>query len=275
MKVKEYPPSLARMLHLNFLDINGLHDASRSNELPVIVSLTSIESRLKCVHLAVRSVLRQAHPPKKVILWLGNDCQNKVPDKLQQLAGPRFEINFRPDVGPHTKLIYCLKEMPAETIVTCDDDLMYPQGWLESLYSAHTQNPREIVGHQCRRIRYSKDKSLAPYRQWTYEEPGSSSPYTMPLGYGGVLYPSGSLSELSTSVELFSKLSPKADDLWFKAMSLLAGTASRNTLRIEQKPYPIPFSQGVALKKTNVRADANRDQWMELAEHFDLHPQHQ
>ncbi|MDG5501333.1 glycosyltransferase family A protein [Marinobacter sp. BGYM27] len=272
MKVKEYPPSLARMIYLNSLNAAELHGSSRENELPVIVSLTSIESRLKCVHLAVRSVLRQSQPPKKIILWLGHECEKKIPEKLHRLQGQRFEIRFRPDVGPHTKLIYCLKEHPSETIVTCDDDLMYPQGWLQSLYHAHRKNPDEIVGHQCRRIRYSEARSPAPYRQWTYEAPDCSDKYTMPLGYGGVLYPPHSLSEMSTSSDLFLKLSPKADDLWFKAMSLLAGTSSRKTMKTERKPYPIPFSQGVALKKSNVREDANRDQWMELAEHFDLHP---
>ncbi|MFW5825502.1 MAG: hypothetical protein ACOCVV_11125, partial [Marinobacter sp.] len=116
MKVKEYPPSLWRMA---VLKARTPRQDGRKRATNVIVSLTSIASRLKLVHFAVRSVMNQSVTPDKIILWLGEDAKEAIPASLEQLVGQGFEIRFREDVGPHTKLVYCLKEFPDHTIVTC------------------------------------------------------------------------------------------------------------------------------------------------------------
>ncbi|WP_166258907.1 glycosyltransferase family A protein [Marinobacter salicampi] len=271
MKIKEYPPSLWRMvkLRLKMPSADGYHGQPNPN---IIVSLTSIAPRLKHVHFAVLSILNQSIKPKKVILWLGEHCKDAIPPRLKQLIGPHFEIRFREDVGPHTKLIHSLSEFPDHIIVTCDDDLMYPADWLERLMSAHQAFPSDIIGHQCRTIQFRDNGSPKPYKQWVDEAPGQSHDNTLPLGYGGVLYPVGSLPEITTNADLFRKLAPKADDLWFKAVSWHNGTRSRRSTEPSDKPYPIPFSQSVSLQKANVKGDANRDQWINLAKHFNLPP---
>lgn len=269
MKIKEYPPSLWRMAKLKATSLSGKEDHSPQGA-NVIVSLTSISPRLKFVHFSVRSILDQSIKPEKIILWLGENCRNEVPASLKRLTGQRFEIRFREDVGPHTKLIYSLKEFPSHILVTCDDDLMYPKNWLELLLAANQLFPADVVGHQCRTVRYQADGSPEPYKKWVDEVPGQSHDNTLPLGYGGVLYPPNSLPEITTNTQLFKKLSPKADDLWFKAVSWHNGTKSRRAPEVSEKPYPIPFSQVVSLQKSNVKGDANRDQWIALASHFKI-----
>lgn len=271
MKIKEYPPSLWRMAKLKTKSLSGSGKSSAQNT-DVIVSLTSILPRLKFVHFAVRSVLDQSIKPDKIILWLGNDCREVIPSSLKQLTGPDFEIRFREDLGPHTKLIHSLNEFPKHIIVTCDDDLMYAKNWLKILINANQTFPADIIGHQCRTIRYQEDESPEPYKKWVNEVPGQSHENTLPLGYGGVLYPPNSLPDITTNTELFKKLSPKADDLWFKAVSWCNGTKSRRAPEPSDKPYPIPLSQTVSLQKSNIKGDANRDQWIDLTGHFGIPP---
>ncbi|MFV8572399.1 glycosyltransferase [Marinobacter sp. SBS5] len=271
MKVKEYPPSLWRTLQLKSLPAKKIKGGLSENVAKdVVISFTSIASRLKYAHLAVRSILSQTVTPEGIVLWLGKDCEPEIPEQLLKLTGGIFSIRFCEDVGPHTKLIYSLSEFPDRRIVTCDDDLMYPRDWLENLLKAAEEFPNDIIGNQCRLITAAADGELWPYKKWPYEQPGASHANTLPLGYAGVIYPPKSLPESTLSRELFKQLSPKADDLWFKAMSAVNGTKSRRSSYQTSKPLPIPFSQAVSLKKTNVREDGNREQWSKLAEHFEL-----
>jgi hypothetical protein len=269
MKIKEYPPSFARIVRLQSYTARRLRNGLGAQASgPVVVSLTSIQPRLKFAHLAIRSVLAQSEQAEQILLWLDHACRDRIPPALAQLTGARFDIRFCDDVGPHTKLVYALRDFPSKLIVTCDDDLMYHRDWLKGLLLAHNKFPSDVIGNQCRTVRYRDDGTLCPYRQWHDEVPGESHPNTLPLGYAGVLYPPGALAAIATDSTLFRQLSPKADDLWFKAMSLLAGTRARRSPQPGPKPYPIPFSQQFSLQKSNVRADGNCVQWAALAKHF-------
>ena len=90
----------------------------------------------------------------------------------------------------------------------------------------------------------------------------------MPIGYGGVLYPPHTLFHEVQNRDLFLRLTPRADDLWFKAMSYLAGTQTRRSSQPGQKPIPILGSQKISLQKTNVKKDGNFVQWLALSEHY-------
>jgi hypothetical protein len=48
-----------------------------------------------------------------------------------------------------------------------------------------------------------------------------------PTGTGGVLYPPGCLHEEVHNIDAMLELCPKADDVWFKAMSVLKGVPVR------------------------------------------------
>ena len=53
------------------IPISRLND--KTNTIPVIVSLTTIESRLKKVHITLRSVMNQSKKPEKIILWINDN----------------------------------------------------------------------------------------------------------------------------------------------------------------------------------------------------------
>ena len=96
----------------------------------VIISLTSIPSRLSTLHLTIKSLLNQGVSFEKIILWLHEDLKNNLPPALEKLQGKRFEIRYSTTTEPHRKLIETLKLYPDRIIVTCDDDVMYPDDWL-------------------------------------------------------------------------------------------------------------------------------------------------
>lgn len=270
MKLHEMPGALWRAHQLRQLDIEMLH-AESGDEVPVVVSFTSIPSRFHVIHLTVRSVLSGTSRPEKVVLWLHESLKNQVPASLTCLLGRRFEIRYAVIDCPHLKLVESLQAFPEKLIVTCDDDLMYDGEWLGALYKEHLRHPTEIVANECRAIAYDESGEVRPYRYWYREgKKGATYDALLPLGFGGVLYPPGCLHPDVINTELYLQLTPKADDLWFKAMSYLQGTASRRSSISVGKPIHIPDSQAVNLKSGNVKQDGNRLQWQALSSHYSL-----
>lgn len=269
MKLKELPISLFTAFKLNHANTALLAGEGRKI-LPVIVSLTSIPSRLDSLHLVIRSLLLQNQLPEKILLWLHKDLIAQIPSSLAELTGARFEIRYVDLTCSHRKLVHALELFPDKVIVTCDDDLMYDPTWLERLYKDHLDFPRDVIAHECREVKYNEGK-LAPYKEWkTQHQAGVTSPWMMPIGYGGVLYPPGVLYKDVTCADLYLALAPRADDLWFKAMSHLQGTITRRSRQPGRKPIPIAGSQKVSLKHTNVRENGNFAQWQAICDHYNI-----
>lgn len=268
MKLKELPVSWWAARKLARLTADELLNA-KAPCLPLIVSLTSIPSRLGIIHLTIRSLLVQSHRAEKIILWLHESLRDELPQSLCELEGAVFEVRYVNLTCSHRKLIHSLELYPEKIIVTCDDDLMYDPTWLHRLYQSHTQHPQDIIAHECRLITFMAPGQPAPYSEWKTEaRTDITAPWLMPIGYGGVLYPPHCLYGDVQKRELFLYLTPKADDLWFKAMSYLAGTNTRRSANPGKKPIPIIASQKDSLKKTNVRQDGNYQQWLALCEHY-------
>lgn len=273
MKLKEIPLSIFSSIKLSTLSTSSLIKKSK-DELPVIVSLTSIPSRLHTLHLTIRSILHQDARPKKIILWLHNSLQNGIPKNLRLLESDLFQINYSNLSCSHRKLIHTLELYPQDIIITCDDDMMYRSNWLRLLYLEHLEKPNYIVGNQTRYIRYSKNGELLPYKEWVYKGDEPFNPKAViPIGAEGVLYPPNKLSHQTTNSELFLKLTPKADDLWFKAMAILEGTNAVLAENRAKTPIPIIGSQKYSLKKSNIGGDKNRIQWLALTAYFYFKPE--
>jgi len=272
MKVlKELPLSIGMSLRLLSIPLVRLK-ARRGDEIPVIISLTSIPSRLKTLHLVIRNLMAQSVSPKKIVLWLETGLEGQVPSALRKLSGDLFEIRFSDQCSSsHSKLIHTLEAYPKEIIVTCDDDFLYRKNWLSLLYAEHLKNPNCIIAHNTLHVNHNPQGDPLPFRKWKYPEDGEINPRAVyPLGAWGVLYPPGALHKEAMDRELFLSLAPKADDHWFKAMSLIKGTRSIPTSVRAKEPIPVINTQGVALKKENLGEDKNTVQWQSLQDHYHL-----
>ena len=270
MKLKEYWPSWRNANRLKGLHADTLL-VKQPCSLPVVVSLTSIPSRLATLHITIRSLLAQTVPAQKIVLWLHHDLANALPLSLSSLQGDVFEIRYVELTCSHRKLIHALEAFPDQVIVTCDDDLMYAPTWLEDLYAEHTKEPQCIVANVCRQITRGPDGELLPYKEWSHLPYGQQPNLPLlPVGYGGVVYPPHSLDSRVQNIDLFMRLAPKADDLWFRAMAWLHNTSVLQVSTPPKKAIPIIGANKVSLLKTNVRQDGNRIQWQALCDYFGL-----
>lgn len=266
MKLHERIPLLVNMLRLRFINFQKRHNSTGVEN--VVVSLTSIPSRLGVVHLTVKSLLLQSRQPKKIILWLHESAKSQIPDNLKELQGPRFDIRFTDLDSPHCKLVPSLKSFPNDTIVTCDDDHYYSRNWLKALLKQAEKHPGAIVGQKFRKMAFSEDGTPKPYRQWRYNrQVENEGLHFLALGVGGILYPSGCLHADATNEKVYLGTCPKADDLWFKAMSYLNHTKIVKTARLAPF-YELMDSQQVSLKSSNIDGDKNIDQWLALCKHY-------
>ena len=179
---------------------------------------------------------------------------------------------YRKDVGPHTKLVYALKEFPDAVIVTADDDTLYPRKWLQELYSAYLKNPDFIHCHRAHYMTFDDDGELNPYLKWKWLSQGIIGPdrALFPTGVGGVLYPPGSLHPDAVNDRLFQKLCPRADDVWFKFMALVNGTECLKIRPYFKEFFTIDGSQEVQnLGRQNV-AKGNDDQVRAVMEYYGI-----
>ncbi|MEX0316136.1 MAG: glycosyl transferase, partial [Allomuricauda sp.] len=239
--------------------------------VPVVVSLTSIPSRLKSLHLVIRSLMDQDVSPKKIVLWLNTDLENKLPRALEKLICERFEIRYSELTCSHRKLIHSLEVYPEDIIITCDDDLMYRKNWLSLFHAEHQKNPDKIIGNHTIHVNHDENGSPLPFKKWKYPENGLINPNAItPIGAWGILYPPHSMHQEILDEKLFLKLAPKADDLWFKAMGLLKGTLTIQASTTPKEPIPIGGTQKIALKKENLGLDKNSVQWNALNEYYKL-----
>ncbi|NTU83978.1 MAG: hypothetical protein HGA45_32175 [Chloroflexales bacterium] len=214
----------------------------------IVLSVTSIPERVELFLAELGWLARQSVRPRAAVIWLGEELF--PPERRRELA-ERFplpegaEVRYRPDLGPQTKLLYALREFNGLPVVTADDDLAYPPYWLEELYASYRAAPGHIHCYRAHRIHLGADGLLAPYSDWGWLAPGVRGPSQLlfPTGTSGTLYPPGALSEHVFDLAAMRQLCPTADDIWFKAMALLQGTAAQK-VRAESLEFPhIPGSE--------------------------------
>ncbi|MDR1305148.1 MAG: hypothetical protein LBK76_08005 [Verrucomicrobiales bacterium] len=200
---------------------------ARHRQRRLIVSLTSFPTRMYDAHYCLYSLLTQQCRPDRVILWLAPaefpNGESDVPPTVTRLKKFGLEIRWCEDLKSYNKLLPALAAFPDDIIVTADDDIFYPPDWLAKLYAAHRQRPGLIHCHRAHFL-FNGSAEFLPYRQWRKCVSGSApSVFNFLTGCGGVLFPPGALHPDVTRRELFQKLCPTADDVWFWGMAVLRG----------------------------------------------------
>lgn len=255
-------------------DRSGIDKLFNINNSKVIVSLTTYDKRIYDVYLAIESIMQQTVKPSKIILWLDENeyTSDNIPHSLilQQKRG--LEIKFCANIKSYKKLIPTLKNYSNDIIITIDDDVMYPFDLVERLLKGYYSDPKCIYFTRGHKIRLNEEGLPLPYREWFIDAIGNQNecPFakdlrgydvlSFPTGIGGVLYPPNSLNHEVLNEEVFMKICPNADDVWFKVMSLMNGTYSRQVYI--DKPFYKKFlviqdGQDIALNKSNFKNNGN------------------
>ncbi len=252
------------------------HRPLPSDQPTVIVSLTSFPQRIHCVHLTIESLFEQSFPAEKVILWLSSDefQQKKLPKTITRLEKRGLEVQWvKNNLKPYKKLCYALKAYPNKPIITVDDDTLYPNYLIEGLMDTHQHFPNAVICYRSKKITYDNSGKLLPYSQWESDSCTTPNAWTFPHGVGGVLYPAQCLSKQTLNEELFTQLSPTADDIWFKAMALLNNTLTMRVTRSGVEFAKVIGSQSTSLHKINNQKKQNDVQLKQVFEHFNIDQQ--
>lgn len=191
--------------------------------LNIIASLTSYGRRVQTAHLAIKTIMNQTKKADKIILWLADSefTIDSIPRSLQNLQDEGLGIKFCKDIKSYKKLIPALTEYPNDIIITFDDDIYYKNNVIEILYDSYLKERNVIHCIRGHRIKFLPDGKVDLYNNWDMCIDSSEVSFDIfPTGAGGILYPPNSLYEDVVRDDIFMKLAPNGDDIWFKAMSL-------------------------------------------------------
>ncbi|MCT8985754.1 hypothetical protein [Shewanella phaeophyticola] len=230
---------------------------------PIIISLTSYAERINVVHLVVESLKKQTYQVDKIVLWLDETelSRRQLPQALAALEDELFEVRFCPNYKSYKKLVPSLMAFPDAHIITFDDDIIIPANVVEAFVNAHIAHPKAIVASRGRVIKRGEKGLFASYSEWPLVKNDAtlSAPFAiMPIGYGGVFYPVGSLHADVIQFDVFSDIAQNADDIWFKAMAMLNGTETVLLARKYSEKFKlIENTQETALYLTTNVEDRN------------------
>lgn len=204
----------------------------RNDTSDVIVSLTSYGKRVnETLPCTLWSLLRQTVKPNRIIVWLDHDNWNEsnLSQPLYKLQEAGVEFMFCEDIRSYKKLIPTLRLYPDNLVITVDDDLYYDAHLIEWLLDAYkASDKRTVIGTNATGVSV-KDGQYLPYSQW--EPSNINAPELCLIGCGGILYPPSVFDEEILNQDLFMRLAPTADDLWFWAMEKRVGLHTTVTKR--------------------------------------------
>ena len=230
----------------------GLNQEKRTSEL--IVSLTTIPSRIDNIWITLESVFRQSYKPDRIILWLSNEEFDDIslPNNLLELKKKGLEISYCENIRSHNKYFHTIVNNPNATIVTVDDDIIYPENMIANLIQIHNEFPKAVCSNMTHLVTY-KNGNLIPYTKWkpTYKKILKPTHKLIQLGVCGVLYPPNVLPKDCFNKTLIRQLSYGSDDVWLNTMCLLNDTPIVTNKTFNKYFLTISGSQKVSLLSIN------------------------
>ena len=216
---------------------------------PVLIGLTSIRGREGALLATLDSLLAQKLPRdgRRVELHLFLSHQGYLLDRgfaalpisLRRRvmrsrlgSGLRLQIHWVANTGPYRKLLPLIDFLSPQQakrdpwLITADDDTLYPPDWLTRLLDAQALH-NCVVAFRGRRM-VMRDGAILPYRSWQSSGKNLCEPslLTVPTGKDGICYRLSHLDSRVAEIETARLIAGHADDLWFKAHTLLTATPS-------------------------------------------------
>ena len=247
-----------------------------SRKRKVVVSMTSIPSRIDKVWITIESLLRQSYKPDKILLWLGQDefKSVKLPDKLTEQIKRGVEIRYCENLKSYKKFYYAVKEYPHDYIIVVDDDVIYTENMLAELVQTYQKNRGCVICHRshCMTV---KQGELRPYNKWVNYQIRSDlniSPtyYNFFTGCAGILFPMFLMDRKVLEKDAFMRLAPNADDVWLNFCAWISGLKIKNTEGILGNIISIESSAGKGLMQKNVSQRENDLQIKQVLAYFNI-----
>lgn len=248
---------LAELRARNVFSRTAISDSSSN----IDVSLTSFGHRLQVVGYTIESIAQGRVRPRRIILWV-SDEDFAVEDypMLRRLISRGLEIRKSENYRSHQKYYpYALHlREPGKGMVTADDDILYPAGWLEGLSQGVADHPGEIIGYRAAAICFDASGAPRPYIQWHRLGQPEFGDHVLLTGVAGIYYPFEFLERLAEAGDAFLETCPTADDLWIHNVAVKAGFRIRKISSEGMYLLSIPGTQKKnPLHKTNVTHGQN------------------
>lgn len=222
--------------------------------------MTSFPAAIEYAGKAVQSLLNGSVLPDRLVLYLtySQFTDTKIPDSLLKLAeeSPVFEIRDYPrDIRSYRKLVPALDDFPGAVIVTVDDDVDYHPHMLRDLLILHSTHPHAVLAHRAKLMKPGKPyRSWSKYRWYDFVFKKIHSGFrNIQTGVGGVLYPPDALKRDMIDVELFTRIAPTTDDIWFWAAAVANGTPIIPVPFGHNKPRGLGKPRSLSLKTVNFK----------------------
>jgi len=206
----------------------------------VVVTLSSIPSRIGGIVPALNSLLDQTVPPELILVCLPEHSVRegqgyRIPEAVKGHPRVRLLIADR-DWGPATKLIPALHEYadaPDTRLLAVDDDHIYPPTFIESYLRWSDELPDAALSMRGTRV--------TPSLQWAdcREVNGTSIAHPVPVdiveGCAGILLRPRFLGEDFHALDSAPREAFFVDDIW----------TSGHLARRDVPTYLIPFAEGL------------------------------
>ncbi len=242
----------------------------------VIVSLTTYGERIKELKYTLYSLVTQSIKTDAIILNLAYEDEKYITEDIKMFEDYGVEFSFCKDIKSYKKLIPTLQRFPDACIITVDDDIYYEKKWLYKLYKSHLKYPEDVCCHLEYKITYDNNK-INTYQKWNhnYKIEGEDNSIFI-IGCSGILYPPHVFYKDIMNEELFTKLAPIGDDIWFWFMVRL------NDKKIRQITKPItnlrfinPYREygiikGTTLMQQNVGQNKNDIQFNAVLDYYNI-----
>ncbi len=216
------------------LPLNAL---KRNNDASdIVISLTTHGKRLEeSAPYGIYSLFTQTVLPNRIVINVNQDVWNEdnLPYLIKRLMKSGLEVNFCKDIRSHTKFIPTLRLYPNNPIITVDDDMCYEEHMIEELVTAYNNSDQKTIFCRQGVLPKKKNGKYIPYMQWDdtiyfrhVDINGFSNPVS-PYGVHGIIYPPHIFDDEIFKDEIFLKLAPHTDDIWFWLMEVRAGVKAQ------------------------------------------------
>lgn len=230
----------------------------------VDVSLTSFGDRLDTVAYAIESIAQGNFLPRRLILWISDEGFDvKQYPMLARLKLRGLEILETQDYGPYKKSYPYAAQLrePGIALVTADDDVFYPKGWLQGMLRKAQLHPDDILGYRGAAISFDVTGNLLPYAKWRRLSEPEAGDHVLLTGVAGIYYPFAFLAQVAVQAEKFKVNCPSADDFWMHHISLLTEMRPRMIDSGRMYLLSIPRTQKNPLHELNVTGGKNDTQF--------------
>lgn len=231
------------------------------------VYLTSHGRRIRYLNSTVFSLMSQTLLPKYIFITLTKNELENLSVRFSRFVEDNSAIRCvvaKEDYRSYKKFLAIDSEITIDTgeySVIVDDDVIYPDYWMEKLIAG--TEPGSIC---CGLAREIGDGQL--YAQMKRLDAGSVSNNAIPIGVGGVAYPTSELFNINISYDDICDIAKYQDDIFLWAYFKAKGYKFKVAADLGRHPYIKPsmiFEKGLFEKNV----DANNLALKKCMEFFD------